>query len=164
MTACERAGHLAKTMELLDEFPTKFFSCWWGRFNHQLNQSSLLKQSWHLKYCRWLWIDWDGSWIMTLNIYESLIHWLLWLLKHFLHFIIFMIIKTIIKVIASKNGGIFVFFSSVTLKKKTNEILKIRLNSLFAVWSIWSYGDLLWRRWWSYDDHMIIWSSDMFRS
>ena len=56
---------------------------------------------------------------MTLNIYESLIHWLLRLLKHFLHFIIFMIIKTIIKVIASKNGGIFVFFSSVTLKKKT---------------------------------------------
>ena len=60
--------------------------------------------------------------------------------------------------------GLLCFFLRWPWRKKPNEILKIRLNSLFAVWSIWSYGDLLCRCWWSYDDHMIIWSSDMFRS
>ena len=84
---------------------------------------------------------------MTLNIYESLIHWLLWLLKHFLHFIIFMIIKTIIKVIASKNGGIFVFFSSVTLKKKNPT-----RSSRFA-WTVFSQSEVY--------DHMVIFCADV---
>ena len=163
MTACERAGHLAKTMELLDEFPTKFFGCWWGRFNHQLNQSSLLKQSWHLKYCRWLWIDWDGSWIMTLNIYESFIgYYGYWNTSYTSSYS--WLLKQLSRLLHQKMEGFLCFFLRWPWREKTNEILKIRLNSLFAVWSIWSYGDLLCRRWWSYDDHMIIWSSDMFRS